>query len=483
MIRYIGVILVIALLFSYCGEKSIHSSQNVPRSVKQYCGSCHIVPEPSSLTKEMWNESIMPKMSEFYIWNTESEFSYANIPFYKKQGNIPMDDKTWMEIVNYYAEYGLEKPFIRPSEDWPIQDLFDEIPLSIGDGHIPDVTAAMIHEGKVLMGARRNLYKLNSDYSASFSGTVNRDITHIYPHQSRVYITSSSTINPHHGPFGEVSVFNEENSSIETLFTNLERPVQSYISNNQILTSEFGFKNGKLTLRDLSNPADVKKIHNLPGAYRMIPATLIKGEPKILVHSISQAQEGIYALIENEESYDVKELIRFKPEYGLSDISIGDINNDGLDDILAVNGDNADFSIIPKKYHGLKVYINRGNFKFNEGFSFPLHGATQGRFIDANGDDKLDIVVSCYFAEHKENSIVLLKNKSSESLDFTPLRFQHSHKGFWMIMESGDIDQDGNEDLLLGSYNLGPKQKQDSIGSMNTDILLLINQNDNQQND
>jgi len=35
-----------------------------------------------------------------------------------------------------------------------------------------------------------------------------------------------------------------------------------------------------------------------------------------------------------------------------------DVNHDGWTDLVVVNGDNADFSIIPKAYHGVRVYLN-----------------------------------------------------------------------------------------------------------------------------
>jgi hypothetical protein len=40
-------------------------------------------------------------------------------------------------------------------------------------------------------------------------------------------------------------------------------------------------------------------------------------------------------------------------------------------DIITAHGDNADYSNIPKAYHGIRIHINSGNNKFAEN-SFTL---------------------------------------------------------------------------------------------------------------
>ena len=479
LIKSLIILFYVLILFAQCNSLETDSSSIIPRNVRQYCGSCHIVPEPQSLTSEMWESSILPKMSQFYIWDKQSEYEYANTPFYNKQGNIPMTDDTWNEIINYYTSYGLSEESIRPVENWPTQSFYEEIPVKFNSEYPPAITAAMINKGKILLGSAGALVELEEDYTPKELIFNNRDFTHIYPYEEDIYITSSSTINPHHGPFGEVALYNSESNKLELVFKKLERPVQIYRSEDEIITSEFGFKTGQLSIRKINNVDEPKAIHSLPGSYRIIPAQLNKNEEKILITSVSQAQEGIYALIKNDKGYEVKELIRFKPEYGLSDIDIADINGDGLDDILVVNGDNADYSIIPKSYHGINVYMNRGNFKFNHAYSFKIHGATQGKFVDVNMDNKIDIIASCYFAESKEEGVVLLLNDNKEHLSFSPRKFEHAKAGNWMIMEKGDIDNDGFDDILLGAYNGGPKQEKDSINFLDTDLLLLLNQSDN----
>ncbi|MCB0564242.1 MAG: VCBS repeat-containing protein [Phaeodactylibacter sp.] len=52
-----------------------------------------------------------------------------------------------------------------------------------------------------------------------------------------------------------------------------------------------------------------------------------------------------------------------------------DLNQDGREDILYVNGDNADYSIVDKPYHGVRLFLNNGNNEFSEKYFHPMPGA------------------------------------------------------------------------------------------------------------
>ena len=162
----------------------------------------------------------------------------------------------------------------------------------------------------------------------------------------------------------------------------------------------------------------------------------------------------------------------------MSDLDIRDVNGDGLDDLLVAHGDNADYSPMPKIYHGVDVYLNKGNYKFENSFHFPLYGATQARFIDVNGDQLTDIITSAYFGVYNsERIVVLLQQQSEDGLSFQPFSFNLSNSGRWMVLETGDIDDDGDEDVLIGSYMGGPMRNEKIDEERAADILVLRNLN------
>ena len=70
-------------------------------------------------------------------------------------------------------------------------------------------------------------------------------------------------------------------------------------------------------------------------------------------------------------------MLRFSPVYGTSWFEMIDYDGDGDDDIVTVNGDNADESYVLKPYHGLRIYLNDGNNHFEEKYFYPFYGATR----------------------------------------------------------------------------------------------------------
>ncbi|RYY09751.1 MAG: hypothetical protein EOO04_37920, partial [Chitinophagaceae bacterium] len=68
-------------------------------------------------------------------------------------------------------------------------------------------------------------------------------------------------------------------------------------------------------------------------------------------------------------------LLRFPPVYGSSSFELTDFNKDGLLDILYTAGDNSDFSVELKHYHGVYVFTNQGKNTFKQTYFHQMNGA------------------------------------------------------------------------------------------------------------
>ncbi len=177
------------------------------------------------------------------------------------------------------------------------------------------------------------------------------------------------------------------------------------------------------------------------------------GWPDILA-LLTQGDEQIAAYYnQHDGTFRKTVLLRFPPVYGSSFIELADIDQDGAPDLIYTNGDNADYSIIAKPYHGVRIFRNDGHFHFKQHWFYPLYGATQTLVRDFDNDGDLDMATIAQFPDYDRYpnaSFAYFENKGNGQ--FLPQTFTNNSRGRWLTLEAGDIDRDGDLDLLLGSF-------------------------------
>ncbi len=149
--------------------------------------------------------------------------------------------------------------------------------------------------------------------------------------------------------------------------------------------------------------------------------------------------------------------------------------------MLTANGDRGDFECPPKKYHGVRIYLNDGHWNFKEAFFFPLNGAYKAIAADFDGDGDLDIAAISFFPDYDkspEESFVYLENKGG--MNFTPHTFPDCYRGRWLTMDVGDLDGDGDLDIVLGGVYKTPFRAPQSFTERwqkeGPSVLILRNQ-------
>jgi len=99
------------------------------------------------------------------------------------------------------------------------------------------------------------------------------------------------------------------------------------------------------------------------------------------------------------------------------------------------------------------ILINKnGLFTYDRDMQYDLGMVTDALVKDWNGDGFEDILVA-----REWNSVALLQNDQGKAFRIASLPGFEEHKGYWYGMTSGDFDNDGDADLILG--NLGENNR------------------------
>lgn len=471
----IRILFLSGIIFSISNCQTNDRSWGEENAIRQ-CGTCHLTPDPKSLTKEIWEQSILPEMSKYFKWNSKSKYEYAMIHFTEKKGTLPMNDKTWNSISSYYLDNSdLTVDTIR--KNLPIQKQFKEVIID-DVSNSPNLTAIEIDPstGKVYCAPKNQIVSIEKDYKIDTLLTSDITVTDIaLSSNDQVYFLDVGLLNPNDFAAGSLHRYDLKASTDNTLKSTLRRPVHLLQDGDKIYISEHGNNIGKFSEYD-TQTRQSEELVPLPGVYKTFVVDLDKDGQQEILLQVGQAKEGIYIW---SESKPLEALIEFPSEFGLSDLDTADMNNDGFVDLVVTNGDNADYSYQLKNYHGVRVYLNDGSGNFEESFFYQMYGASQVRCLEANSDGKMDMVVSSFFPLQIDQSIIYLEQKK-EGLDFEPSTFEHSSDGRWLVMDAGDIDGDGDIDLALGSFINGPTVMPGMIIDKwikeSIDVVYLINQ-------
>lgn len=285
----------------------------------------------------------------------------------------------------------------------------------------------------------------------------------------------------------------EPGMRMETLLRGLRRPVHMVAADlngdgrEDLVVSEFGNLKGKLSWWESRRDGDIPPYqeHVLlerAGAIRTEVRDMTgDGRPDI-VALMGQGWEGVYLFI-NEAGgrFAQRTILQQHPAWGYSYFELVDFDRDGDLDLLTTNGDNGDAyggspygrspdgspSFAPHKpYHGIRLYLNNGSYgrssgspEFTERWFFPLHGAYGARAVDFDLDGDLDIAAISYFPDFGNSyggspGFVYLENEGNFKFRASTIP-QHA-EGRWMTMDAGDLDGDGDVDIVIGSLVLGP---------------------------
>lgn len=444
-----------------------------------YCQGCHLLPDPKRLPKEVWEKNILPLMAirmglknqDYHrrITTEEKAIEDANHLIPENPIIAEADYEDIKKYVLYTAPDTLAYAVERINRNKPLSN-FVRINFPLGGPGPSMITGIKYNPANNVLWIS-NMYNqvLNWQWGKGLMSVenVNSAVVDFNFYNNKTFFTGIGSLVPTELSSG--SFFLSGDSAAQPVLNELHRPVCSLMEDfdndgiPEIVVGNFGKNLGSLSLfkkTKKNGNYQEQKLLSVPGCVKIFLKDMDGDGRKDIVALFAQSDESVYIFFQKDNlQFEAKRILRFPPDYGTTDLVLTDFNKDGLMDIVTANGDNADYSIVLKNYHGIRVHINQGNNEFKETFFYPVYGATRVLAEDFDQDGDIDFAIGCFFPDFGRllsESFVYLQNDNTEKYQFTSFTSQNELPVKSLTMEKADIDGDGDMDIIMGNFSESP---------------------------
>lgn len=445
---------------------------------RRACTMCHAFVEPHMLTRQNWAEQILPRMSvrlgvakPDYSSSPEGDLIRAR-KIYTERPLVPVE--WWPAIERYYLNNAPEAPL--PQDPRP------EIQIGLPGFRVERPRFRTANPSTTLVKispARRQIFAGDDKLQTLFlldqqgapvaelaAGNVPVDLVET---EAGLYVTCVGSFLPSEIHRAELLFFPRQGEGFgprQVVLQELPRSVQAEFADfngdgrTDFALCMFGNLTGRFSwFENLGEGRYREHVLSHETGAMYCAARDFDGDGKTdLAVLFAQHLESLIVMYgDGRGNFSGESLFQKPPVYGHSFMEAVDFDRDGRLDFLVTNGDNGEYESPTKKYHGIWLYRATGPRSYEEHFLFPLNGAYRALARDFDGDGDLDIAAIAYFPDYVKSpreSFVLLLNQGG--LQFRPYTFPECISGRWLVMDAGDLDGDGDVDIVLGSYIHGP---------------------------
>ncbi|WP_168193943.1 VCBS repeat-containing protein [Pontibacter sp. SGAir0037] len=451
-----------------------------------YCAGCHVYPEPTLLDKQTWKNKVLPNMALRLGLGGDGFAKYAGLSSEEimavvQAGVYPdepaIEEEAWQKIVNFYVEEAPDQLPLPKASARKLKvgtELLQEVMPRWQEGKSSSITLVKIdprHKRIVTGDQFHNLVVYDSELKKADTVFLDSPPVSLVPETAGGFkVLTIGEINPSDRTAGDLYSIQKANASsgfeVRKLLSTLKRPVYVAASDidqdglEDLIVCQHGNYTGELSwFRKTKEGGYQQKIlKKAAGARKAIVSDFDQDGRQDILALFAQGQEQVVLFLnQGNGRFNEKVVLQFPPVYGSSYLEVVDFDGDGALDILYTNGDNADYSFSLKPYHGIRIFLNDKKNNFKEAYFFQLHGASIAKACDFDQDGDIDIAAIAYFPDYEnapEAGFVYLENTGN--FTFQPSVLQHATAGRWLVMDTGDIDQDGDQDIVLGSYTHSP---------------------------
>lgn len=486
------VLIIVACLLSCNNSKTNRGLKSAPATDKglqlaiKYCSSCHVFPKAEILPTTYWGK-VLPIMG-FFLGAGKEKFMFADYlnPVAKerlsKSGLFPeapiIRVEDWIEINKYYLRYSPKQLKV---DDTP------EFDMNLGQFSVEALPWKSSHEGLSYLNFLDNHFEigfytedasyfiaLDKNGSEVEKTKIASPLSDIHKSKKGKLMLLMGKLNNIDEPTGELVL---KNDSLQELIFPLERPIDFEVDdfNNDgvedLLVAEFGKFLGGINIYSFGDTLRKINLHSSSGAVKIIQKDVNNDGLKDFYALVTQADESVYLFLNSGGfTFEKKRLLRLPAHYGTTNFELVDFDGDGDDDIICASGDSGDYGIILKPFHGVRIFENIDEKTYKQIWFFPQQGAYGTASADYDNDGDIDIASIGYFASYlnrDQELFIYFENKSTEDKkwQFEPHGVRGKKDDCWILITNGDIDNDGDLDIILGANSkvLDPKRKTSKL--------------------
>ncbi len=456
----------------------------------QHCTPCHRFTEPELLPKKSW-EFLLTYMGFFLgvvdyryvegISERAMDVITAREEFVRAANMLPeqplLTEDLWRSLREYYISNASDNPIPQEPKPDPVEDS-DLFRARKAQYRSNAAITSLVHIDE------KNGFLLVHDSGTEKLTFLDRDLdfhdSHPAPgvfliealaRDNELYLLNigdlfASEIGQSFGELHYARLLGAVYVELKVLLDGLHRPADFNLADlgrdgqEELIVSNFGDYTGNLSVyqRDKSTGNFLPEPHILsaePGIVKSETHDFNGDGFQDIVALMSAARENVSVFLnQGDGSFSRHIVVEGHPSFGYTGLVLRDFNGDDKMDLITLNGDNGDsdpYNTL-KRDQGIRIYLNQGDLQFVETYYYPMYGVYGAELEDFDLDGDLDIAAIAFhpdFNSEKPENFVFLEQTGP--LVFLPKTHPATYLGRWLTMDSGDLDGDGDKDIVLGA--------------------------------